>query len=732
MAKGFCKKALTRPRGQVWVIVRSTGWKANAYCELDHKLVSIGMIRIQNHLKAFLLAVVFLISLPEACLSGGILHVFPPSLHDETFAVARPVLSLSRATVTVSESFIEYRIEQTFYNHDDFPLSGIFLLPMKGLELPEKVEIRVDGVPYPFEVMSPEAFFPVLKELTTSMKDPSLAGLAGRTVVVVRPVQIGIRGRKSFRCQFRIPVSIEKDLLEIFLPLDGERYSLGPVGESEIRVRMKMGRPVRTVFSPTHNLAITREAPQRCMAVARSADKRVRDDFQLITTFSGEDPDLRILTHRPKGKKGVFMALIPPPLSPPKTKEADKDIVFLLDSSKSVGKEGFALAKRAVVAGLEKLGPGDRFNVLIIDTRPRSLSEKLVPANEESVAQAVRFVNSIREGGGTDLDNALINALEQFTSRKRLAVVVLVGNGRGTVGITNPETIIEDFRRNNRFRARVFTLGLGRHMDIALLDRVAVSSKGASLNYMGKEDFESLLNRFYSGISPPEVSEISLDFQDISAEETEPDPIPDLVGAGSVIVLGRYSETRDTQCKVRLKAKVQGRTRTTAKTVTFPEIDKENAFLPGLWAMRRVARLLEKEALKGPESEMRDPLSALAREFGFKLPPQAAQYGGFQRKDSGDLLWRFKTSFSQSDVEADGVRVLEGKVMRLSANGVWVDMDYHPSMPTRVVEFLGDEYFSMMKKSPKMGLFMSLGPDLILVHDNKALRVKSEIGPEVP
>ncbi len=599
---------------------------------------------------------------------------------------------------------------------------------MKDHELPEATDIRVDGVPYPSKVMSPETFFPFLRELTTSMKDPSLMGLSGRNVLVVQPVQIGIRGQKSFRCQFRIPVSLEKDMLNVFLPLDGERYSLGPVGELEISVRMKMDRPVRNIFSPTHNLTITRETPNRCLAFAKTVEKKIRDDFRFIASFSGQDPDLQILTHRTPGKKGTFMALIAPPLELSKTKEPEKDVVFLLDSSKSMGTSEFNMAKRAIVSGLQRLGSGDRFNVLVIDTRPRSMSDRLVNINEENVAQAVRFVNSIPEGGGTDLYNSLINSLEQFTSRKRLPVVVLVGNGRGTVGITNPETIIEDLRRNNKFRALIFALGLGRNMDIALLDRIAASTKGISLSHLGKEDLETLLNKFYSSVSPPQVSEISLDFQDISPEEIDPDPIPDQSGTGSVIVLGRYSEQLDTQCRIRLKSKIQGRQRTVTSTVNFPEIDLNNPFLPGLWAMRRVARLLETEWLKGPESEYRGRLATFVKEFGFKLPPQPVQYGGAQQRHSSDLLWRFKTSFSQSDVEADGFRVINGKIMQLSANGVWVDQDYHSSTEIRVIDFLGEEYFSTVRESPNLGSFMSIGPDLILVHENQALRVKSELG----
>ncbi len=105
------------------------------------------------------------------------------------------------------------------------------------------------------------------------------------------------------------------------------------------------------------------------------------------------------------------------------------------------------VCKRAVIFGLERLGPKDRFNVLSIGTRSQRLAERMLPATSENVMEASRFVNSAGGTGGTDLYNGLVDSLEQFTTRKRPCVIILAGDGRGTVGIVNPETITEDFRR---------------------------------------------------------------------------------------------------------------------------------------------------------------------------------------------------------------------------------------------------------------------------------------------
>jgi Ca-activated chloride channel family protein len=664
--------------------------------------------------------------MPGECFSGGVFHVFPPTFRDETFAVARPTVLLSKTLITVSESSVEYRIDQTFFNNNDFPLDAIYLLPIeKDAELSS--EVLVNGAAAQYEIVSPDGFFATLKELTTTMKDPSLLGLAGKRLILIRPLHIGIRQQKSFRIQYRAPLRVANDQLDLALPLDGERYSLGPVGELDIQVRFKMSRPVRNLFSPSHHIAITRESAHRCLVTTRMEQKRIREDFRLTTTFSTEDLDLRILVHRAQGEKGTFMALISPPIVPPTVREPDKDVVFLLDASGSMGKNWLGFAKRSVIFGLERLGPKDRFNVLSIGTRCQRFSERMQPATSENVMEASRFVNSAESSGGTDLYNGLVDSLEQFTSRKRPCIIIFAGDGRGTVGIVNQETIIEDFKKYNRHRARLFVLALGNQADMALLDKLAMQNHGTCYHFSGTEDFPSLMGKFFSGVSRPQVSDISMEFQDISPEELDADPIPDLFGQESLAVFGRYSEKQDVPSRIKLRCKIRGRSKTLNQTVMFPRTEPGNSYISALWAMRRMANLLEKDWLKGPEPEIRDQIAALAKKFGFKIPFPATPTGSDRyspaiHEEGSRLLWSYKTSNVVSDVEADQFRRVEGKTFQLEKTK-WVDVEYRSSMPLRTVEFLSEDYFRLLKDNPKLGPYLGLGPEVLIVDGANPVQV---------
>jgi Ca-activated chloride channel family protein len=675
-----------------------------------------------------LLAVFLLVTfLPAGGVAGGILHVFPPRLKDRAFAVARPTLLFSSATLTVSEDRIVHKIDQRFLNDNEFPLEGVFLLPMEKSIRPMGVDVRLDGARCPYRIVSSDEFFPLLKKLTLSMRDPSLLGLAGKDVLLIRPVNVGIGRQKSFRIQYEYPVSVSNEQLNLHIPMAGERYSLGPIGDLEIRVRFKMSRTIRSVFSPTHHVTVLREAPHRCLVSLRSRDRKVRHDFRLLTTFSRKDLNLRMFSHRLPNETGSFMAFIEPPLLPATRNEPRKDVAFLLDVSGSMSKTGFEHAKSVIVSGLERLRTGDRFNVMTIGTKPGRLEDRLVPASQENILRAVRFVNSRKCEGGTDLYNGLITALELFRSRRRPNLVLLVSDGRSTVGVTSPETLVEHVTKNNRVKARVFAFAVGNTADVALLDRLATSTKGVSVHLSGNDDFVSVMKRFLSGISPPKVSNLSLNFQGISVKDVVPSPIPDLFGPESVVVLGRYVDETGDVPQATLRGKVRGRVSMVTKPLDFPKVSHEYPFISQIWAMRRMARLAEQSRLEGSQEDVAGKAASLAKEFGF-ISPVAFSHLGLSHHDrssvtqSGKLLWRFKTSFVPYDVTSSAFRNVNGKVFCRSESG-WVDTAYRPEMATTNLEFLSDQYFSQLKTTPQMGTYLALSPEITLVHDRSAMRI---------
>lgn len=694
---------------------------------LGKKLISRHLISLPVSLLTVLVSALMSGSVSH---SGGILHVFPPSVRDTRYAVARPTVSLSRSMVTVSEFDMECRIEQTFFNDNELPLRGLYILPLEGQEDVDKATVKIDGISVPATIMSGESFFSTLKELTQSMGDPSLLGLAGKTVLVARPVTIGIRDHRTFRVEYAKPVSIRRSHLWVSLPLDGERYALAPVPKQEIKVRFRMSRPVRSIFSPSHHLTVLREAPHRCLVSAESESERVREDFNLLATFSGRELSLSTFFHRSPGKSGTFMALIGPPLESAEARGFNKDLVVLLDCSGSMDARSFESAKSAVLSALGGLAEGDRFNVVTIGTQPEAMAKRLLAADRQNVAAAVRFVSSRKNEGGSDLYNGLRTALEFLSSRERHSVVLLVSDGKSTVGITKPESIVQDTERHNRSRARIFVLALGKQADISTLDRLAAATKGSSLHLPETEGVREAVSRFLGTVSPPRVTDIALECAHFPPSEIAPNPIPDLFGQESLVVVGRYITDSDTVAEVKLKARVNGRPYVVTKSVTLPKVNDAHPYIARLWAMRRIAHLYDQARLKDASSDLTSRISSLANEHGFLAPPStllaASPYGSaITGKDPGRLVWSYKTSCAPSEVLSDQFRIVGAKLFRFQQSG-WVDTEYLHSLPAKNVRFLSEEYFSLVRENPKIGPYLAMGQNVIFVNDGTAYRIVTE------
>jgi len=347
-----------------------------------------------------------------------------------------------------------------------------------------------------------------------------------------------------------------------------------------------------------------------------------------------------------------------------------------------------------------------------------------MPASSKNVLDAVRHLNAVGDCGGTDLYNGLIAALEQFQTRRRPSIVVFAGDGQSTVGVTDSDRIVADVKRNNKADARFFVLAVGPRPDVALLDRIATATKGRSTQFSRHDDVESFMNRFFAGVSPPRVSGMVLRFDVVKPHHLSPEPIPDLFGDDSLLVLGRYATGTDVNARVRLQGALRGKTHTVTRFFKFPLSDSRHPYIPHLWAMRRLGTLLETEWLKGADEAVRREVQELTERYGFRLPPRAERFRregdttGMPR-DLGGLLWTLRKSVVPSDVQSDAFRHADGRVFRRQGSR-WVDTRYSADMSTASVEFLSDDYFRLLEQSPELGPFLAVGPEVTVVHNGSA------------
>src|SRR5258705_13673913 len=113
-----------------------------------------------------------------------------------------------------------------------------------------------------------------------------------------------------------------------------------------------------------------------------------------------------------------------------------KDIVFVLDTSGSMAEAGkMEKARAALLYGIRILRPQDRFNGVSFAGEERLMESRMITAVDSGRKRGEEFTASLRPVGGTNINQALLAALEQFESRNRPKVIGFMTDGLPAVGV---------------------------------------------------------------------------------------------------------------------------------------------------------------------------------------------------------------------------------------------------------------------------------------------------------
>jgi Ca-activated chloride channel family protein len=357
-------------------------------------------------------------------------------------------------------------------------------------------------------------------------------------------------------------------------------------------------------------------------------------DFKVIFGRSMNPLGMDFLASRAPGADGYFMLLASPGVSADKTGVQPKDICFVLDTSGSMAGPKLAQAKKALRFCLANLGADDRFEIVRFSTEAESFFGGLAPADRDHLARAEEFVDGLKPMGGTAIGDALGRALAlrgggasgglprtgmSEAGGNRPYLVIFITDGRPTVGETREDPLVETLSGAGK-AVRIFSFGIGNDVNTHLLDRIASATRAVSQYVLPEEDIELKVSGFYSKIRDPVLSDVSLSFTNPSLRITQLQPavLPDLFNGDMLVVFGRY--TGSGASAARITGTFNGKPRQFTADVDFPAQSSAHAFIPRLWATRRVGWLLDQVRLHGESTELRDEVIHLAREFGIVTP----------------------------------------------------------------------------------------------------------------
>jgi Ca-activated chloride channel family protein len=673
-----------------------------------------------------LFSLLFLLISEGICLGGGILYVTPPKLDKRTVAVARPICQLSKTLVTVSESYVEFRTNQVFLNDNDYPLDGIFIFPLPRDKSVRITEVLINGNNEAFDTIEAKELFPLLKKITVATEEPSTMAIANGPALVINSTKLNIRESISFRIAYRIPLKITDSVLDINVDMTGERYALSPIGEFEILTRFKMSRPIRSSISPSHRISVEKESNERRLVSVREREIRRPSDFRLLTSVGGIGLDVKLLFYPSTKKGGHFLAMVEPPLSWLDKRQPSLDLAILLDCSGSIGIEHVKLGKRAISLFLGKLRPLDRFEMMKITSRPRRLFGRLVEAMPQRISDGFGFLSESDDGDGTDLYNGILYGLETLSSKKRRSsMILLISDGKSTIGKTGSKTLIEMIRRYNKNGTRIFVLALGNSPDLITLDHIAATTGGSVFNAVESADFEEGINKWLSSIISPKVVDLVVSLKDLDPELVFPEPIPEILGQDSVVITGLYRKVSGSDVSLSVKGKIEGNTDVGIKKFEVSSQETPYNFIPSLWAMRRMANLLDLERTKGLNHSSEELIRGIADSFGFEI---CEDHLGCEQAFS-KLLWRYKTSFIPEEVTRKEYRRIGNRLFK-HMNGCWNEIDVKTSMIEHNILFLSKEYFNFIKLNSGLAPIVALGPQVTFQHNDQLVKIINSLTQE--
>ncbi len=517
-----------------------------------------------------------------------------------------------RASLELTDRFAQVTVNATFYNPNNQRIEGTYIFPIAADAALSSFAMTVNGKTLEAELLPADKARSIYESIVRSMRDPGLLEYIDQGLLKARVFPIEPNSEVKIQLTYEQTLVRDGAVTRFAYPLLSARpEGAQSIASVVIDATLSTKAPIKTLYAPGFDAQVSRQGNTGARLTWEATNHTPDKDFQILFSADGDKIGVDFLGYR-KGDQGYFLIFISPNSELQAEEIAAKDITFVVDTSGSMTGDKLRQTQQALRYCINNLTHKDHFNIIAFATDVNPLFEESRPADEANLKAAREFIDGMRARGGTAISDALAKTLATAGRGEAVPLVVFLTDGLPTIGDVDPQQILKQLDNSQR-RQRIFTFGVGDDVNTRLLDGIASRSRGYTTYVRPGEDLELALTGFYEKVASPVMTDLQLDTGDVRLSESIPSQLPDLFRGSQLILAGQYTGTGTKAFT--LSGNVQGareRFRFEADLNGSPH----HAFIPRLWAIRRVGQLQEAIRLNGEKQELVDEVKRLGREYG--------------------------------------------------------------------------------------------------------------------
>jgi Ca-activated chloride channel family protein len=312
-----------------------------------------------------------------------------------------------------------------------------------------------------------------------------------------------------------------------------------PAHDIALRVRLDAGIPLADVSSPTHPVVV-RDQPDGARLVQLAAETTLPNrDFVLEfrRAASREARSSLFLSADAANHESHFLLAIYPPSTQAEADRPPIEMRFLIDVSGSMEGPSIEQAREALLQGLDRLRPGDRFDVVAFDDKWFEFRPAPVEATPANLDEGRRFVRGLRSGGGTEMLPALEHVMAMPASEGLLRDILVLTDGC----LGNEEQIFTALE-HGLGSSRLFTVAIGSAPNHELATKMARYGRGTFTHIADTGEIRTRMGRLLDQIESPVLADLRVSIEGAGALDFYPEKLPDLFLGQPLLVYGRLPD----------------------------------------------------------------------------------------------------------------------------------------------------------------------------------------------